>query len=109
MEWANEMQCGVTVCDIDANIVYMNEKAKNTFKRFGTELVGRNLKEFHGEKSWDTICKLLKENKSSHYTIVKGDIKKIIHQNPWYENGVLKGLIEFSFEIPVEMPHYNRN
>lgn len=32
----------------------------------------------------------------------------MIYQTPWYDNGELKGLIEFSIILPPEIPHYIR-
>mgnify|MGYP000311486899 CR=1 FL=1 len=32
-EWADEMNCAVTVCDTQGIILYMNEKACRTFRR----------------------------------------------------------------------------
>ena len=34
-EWANEMNCAVTVCDTKGIILYMNEKACRTFAKHG--------------------------------------------------------------------------
>ena len=39
-EWANEMNCAVTVCDTEGVILYMNEKACRTFAKHGN-LIGR--------------------------------------------------------------------
>lgn len=108
MKWPNELNCAITVCDKEANILYMNEKSKATFKKHGDNLIGRNLREFHGERAWEMICKMIKENKSNHYTITIGGIKKVIHQEPWYENGEIMGLVEYSFVIPMEMAHFDR-
>ena len=106
--WADNFDCAITVCDTEANILYINEKASATFKRFGDNLTGRNLKEFHGERAWTMITKMISENQSNHYTIDKGGVKKIVHQKPWYENGKVMGLVEFSMEIPMDMAHYDR-
>ena len=32
----------------------------------------------------------------------------MIYQTPWRESGEVKGLIEITFEIPNEMPHFVR-
>ena len=40
-EWANEMNCAVTVCDTEGIILYMNEKACRTFAKHG-DLIGKN-------------------------------------------------------------------
>lgn len=106
--WTEKLSCAVTVCDNDAIIIYMNEKAKTTFAKYGHNLVGHSLKEFHKEESWNGIQKLLAEGGSNHYTVEKEGIHKIIHQTPWYENGKIAGLVEFSFEIPADIPHIVR-
>ncbi|MDP3435243.1 MAG: hypothetical protein Q8T04_20070 [Bacteroidota bacterium] len=45
---------------------------------------------------------------SNSYTTEKNGIRKMIHQTPWIEDGEFKGLIEISFEVPMELPHYKR-
>ena len=35
-------------------------------------------------------------------------MRKLIYQAPWYEGEEVSGLVEFSLEIPEEMPHYIR-
>ncbi|MFI3299032.1 MAG: PAS domain-containing protein [Rikenellaceae bacterium] len=105
----DNMTCAVTICDTEAKIIYMNQKSRTTFAKYGEDLIGRNLREFHGERAWEMIKMLISENRENHYTILKNGVKKIIHQMPHYdESGMVAGLVEFSFEIPVEMPHYNR-
>ena len=42
------------------------------------------------------------------YTIEKKGIRKMIHQTPWMEEGEFMGVVEMSFEIPMEMPHHVR-
>ena len=103
-----ELDCAITECKLDADIIYMNDKAKKTFAKWGDDLTGRNLKECHGAKSWDTIREMILQNRENHYTITKGGVKKIIHQQPHYINGEIAGLVEFSFEIPLDMPHFDR-
>ena len=50
----------------------------------------------------------MEEHATNAYTIEKNGVKKLIYQTPWYENGEFMGLVEFSLEIPFEMPHYIR-
>lgn len=108
LEWAKELSCGVTVCDMDAKILFINNKAAATFARFGDNLTGRNLKEFHGERAWAMITEMLAKGSSNSYTIDKQGIKKLIHQTPWFDNGIVSGLVEFSIELPMDMPHHIR-
>ena len=43
------------------------------------------------------------------YTITKNGRKKMIYQTPWRIDGQVKGLVEISFVLPDEMPHYDRD
>jgi transcriptional regulator with PAS, ATPase and Fis domain len=92
---------------VQGTVIYANEKSKQTFEKYG-ELMGKNLKDCHSLQSWEKIEQMLQTNTSNIYTIEKNGQKKIIYQTPWLENGEIKGLIEFSFVIPFEMPHFVR-
>lgn len=106
-DWANEMNCAVTVCDKEGVIIYMNEKAKETFARHG-DLVGKSLIPCHNDNSKAIIAKLLETGGTNAYTIQKCGLKKMIYQTAWKENGEVAGLVEISMVIPEEMPHYVR-
>jgi PAS domain S-box-containing protein len=108
MNYFEELNGAVTVCDTQGNIVYRNRKSQQTFAAHG-ELTGKNLRDCHPPKAWEKIQQLLATGESNTYTIEKNGQKKLIHQTPWFENGELKGLIEFSFVIPFEMPHFLRS
>ena len=45
---------------------------------------------------------------SNTYTIEKNGIKKMIYQTPWFNEGVVSGLVEISMELLEEMPHHIR-
>ncbi|MDD3201692.1 MAG: PAS sensor protein [Bacteroidales bacterium] len=106
-DWAKELNCAVTVCDTNGDILYMNDKSRATFAGHG-DLIGKNLKECHQSRSWEMIRKMLREGCSNSYTIHKNGVRKLIYQTPWYENGVIAGLVELSMVIPEELPHYER-
>lgn len=106
-DWTEELECAVTVCDSDGVVVYRNSKSAKTFEKYG-ELLGKNLRECHGEKSWAMIQRMLASGESNSYTIEKGGVKKLIHQTPWREDGIIKGLVEFSIVLPGELPHFIR-
>jgi transcriptional regulator with PAS, ATPase and Fis domain len=98
--WAEEMNVRVTVCDLDAKIVYMNKAAIEGFQKYGgAQLIGKSLYDCHIPKSCDTIKDLLAKPRDNSYLLNKGDFKRMIHQIPWMENGQHKGIIEFSFDI----------
>ncbi len=106
-EWAHELSCAITVCDREANVVYQNLKAIKTFQSYG-DLIGKNLKDCHGESSWEMIQRMIETGESNSYTIEKAGVKKLIHQTPWHKNGEVCGLVEFSIELPGELPHFIR-
>ena len=107
LDWAEELSCAITVCDTHGVVVYQNKKSKATFASYGN-IIGRSLKDCHKPDSWSIITKLISENTSNSYTIEKDGIKKLIHQTPWYSKGKISGLIEFSIELPLSIPHYIR-
>ena len=106
-DWAKEMNCAVTVCDNDGIILYMNDKAKETFARHG-DLIGKSLIPCHNERSKAIIADLLASGGSNSYTIEKNGVRKMIYQTAWKENGKVAGLVEISMVIPEDMPHYVR-
>lgn len=106
-EWAKEMNCAVTVCDTEGQIIFMNEKACKTFEKYG-DMIGKNLFDCHNPQSVAKIRELLETGGTNAYTIEKGGLKKMIYQTAWFENGVVGGLVEISMVIPEEMPHHVR-
>lgn len=108
IKWADEMNCAVTVCDRDANIIYMNKKSKDTFAQGTDRLIGQNLRGCHSDKSWETIQRLLAIGGTNSYTISKNGLRKMIYQTAWFKDGEVMGLVEISMVIPDEMPHYVR-
>lgn len=109
INWEEEFSAAITVCDNNGTILEMNDKSAVAFEKDGgRQLIGKNLFDCHLPESVNKIKELLKENKSNAYTIEKNGKHKFIYQAPWYENGKLKGLVELSFEIPHDMPHFIR-
>ncbi len=107
-DWAKELPYAVTVCDNEGIIIYMNDRAATTFAKYGDNLIGRSLYEFHAERSSEMIRQMLSDGSSNSYTIEKAGLKKLIHQSPWYHNGEVAGLVELSIVIPADMPHIVR-
>jgi len=107
--WSDEFEGSVTICDLDGVITYLNKTSRKQFEKYGgADLIGKNLLDCHPEPSRNKLKEQLKNPATNTYTIEKGDIKKIIHQSPLYENGVFSGVIEISFVIPEPMPHFIR-
>lgn len=106
-EWAEQMNCAVTVCDAECRIIYMNAKSRATFAKHG-DLIGKSLIDCHSPRSQAIIRDLLATGGSNSYTIEKHGIRKMIYQTAWRRDGQVAGLVELSMEIPQDMPHYVR-
>lgn len=110
MNWTDGFLGAITVCDREGIVVYMNDRSKMQFAKSGDgDLLGKSLIECHPEPARTLLMKMLEKPKPNSYTIEKGGIHKMIHQTPWMENGEFKGVVEISFEIPMEMPHHLRS
>ena len=94
----------ITVSDTEGNILYMNDKASEVFG----SMVGANMMGCHKQSSQQVIGRLIANAETNVYTIEKAGVKKIIYQTPWYKDGAVAGLVEFSFPIPFEMLHHIR-
>jgi transcriptional regulator with PAS, ATPase and Fis domain len=106
----DEYPSAVTICNTQGIVVYMNNKAKSTFNKYGGEqLIGKSLFDCHQPRSVEIIRSLMDSGQTNTYTITKNGIKKLIHQSPWYVDSKVAGLIEISIELPENMPHHNRD
>lgn len=104
-DWVKEYPGAVTVCDTHGIILFMNDRS---IQVFGRSLVGENVLACHPEPARGKLEELLRTQAANTYTIEKNGRKKLVHQSPWYEDGAFKGLVELSFEIPDNMPHFVR-
>ena len=66
-DWAEAMNCAVTVCDAEGTILYMNSKSRETFASHG-DLIGKNLFECHSEPSQAKIRHMLATGESNAFT-----------------------------------------
>lgn len=105
--WAEDINCAVTVCDIDGKIIFMNSKARETFAAHGN-LIGKNLFDCHKPESAAKIRHMLATGESNAYTISKQGQRKVIYQTPWRKEGLIAGMVEISMVVADEMPHYIR-
>ena len=106
-DFFKEINVSITISDTEGNVVYMNDKAKETFASHG-DMVGKSLIPCHSERSRGIIAELLRTGGSNAYTIQKNGLRKMIYQTAWKENGEVAGLVEISMVIPEDMPHYVR-
>lgn len=108
--WPDSVGVAITVCDRQGTILYMNERAGATFAADGGRaLVGKSLMPCHPGAARDKIVRIMESRQANTYTIEKNGVKKLIHQAPWFENGGLGGLVEFSIVLPADVPHFVRS
>ena len=98
------VKVSITVSDREGKLVYMNDASRAVFG----DKVGQNMMPCHQARSQEIIRQLLENGETHAYTIEKGEVHKMIYQAPWYKDGEVDGLVEFSMVIPAEMPHYVR-
>lgn len=109
-DWATELPVSITVCDKNGIITYVNDKSRKTFSTdTDDELIGKSLKDCHLPESTAKLFHLIKTRNSNIYTIEKKGKKKLIVQIPWYQENYVAGLVEFSLELPDDIPHYIRD
>jgi transcriptional regulator with PAS, ATPase and Fis domain len=109
LDWLKEINAAVTICDNQGMIVYMNEKSEQVFENDGGKnLIGSSLFGCHPEPALTKLKEMLAQGSTNVYSIEKNGKKKIIYQTPWVNENVIKGMIEISFNIPDEMPHFIR-
>ena len=109
-DWLNGIPVAITVSDCAGNILEMNDASAKVFEKYGgRKLIGDKLGSYHNQHSIAIMQRLLAESESTNvYSIEKNGQKKMIFQTSWQQDGKIAGLIEFSFVIPMEMPHFVR-
>ncbi len=107
--WVKGFAGAVTVCDAAGIILEMNDRAAQLFAEDGGRaLIGKNVLDCHPEPARTKTKRLLETQRENVYTIEKNGAKRLIHQSPWYRDGVFAGLVEVELDIPSEMPHFVR-
>jgi transcriptional regulator with PAS, ATPase and Fis domain len=108
--WVREFPGAVTVSDTEGRIVEMNRRSRETFAADGADkLLGTNVLDCHPEPSRTKLAGLMSERRTNVYTIQKNGRKKLIYQAPWSRDGVYAGFVEISLEIPMDLPHFDRD
>ena len=103
--WGDHLKtCAITVADLDGVVLYQNKRSIEV----NGDVRGRSMIPCHSERSRQSISRLMANAEVNAYTIEKRGVRKLIYQAPWFESGEVAGLVEFSLEIPQDMPHYVR-
>ncbi|HYQ57064.1 MAG TPA: hypothetical protein VEP89_06915 [Draconibacterium sp.] len=109
VNWMDEFNGAITVCNREGIIVYMNDFSIRQFEKYGGEkLIGTNLLDCHPEPSKSKLKEMLTEPTENSYITEKDECKKIITQRPWIQNNQFLGVVEISFELPEDMAHQSR-
>lgn len=110
VDWAEEFNGAITVCDRSGIIVYMNRTSVTQFSRYGGEkLLGTNLLDCHPEPSKSKLKEMLEKPVENMYTTEKNGERKIVFQTPWMQNGKFSGVVELSFLLDKNMPNFVRS
>ena len=110
INYFEEADIAVTICDKEGNIIEMNRQSRAVNCPEGVEtLVGRNILPCHPEPALSLLKEMMDKETKHVYTIEKKGKKKLIYQIPWYKEGAYAGFIELSMVIPFEMEHKVRS
>lgn len=110
VDWTTEAPMAITVTDAKGTILSMNDRAGEIFADDGGKaLVGRDVMACHSEKSRQIIEDIMNTGNPHIYTIEKKGKRKMIVQMRWLNGGAPAGLVELSFELPAEVPHFVRS
>ncbi len=108
-KWFKELKVAITVIDKNGEILDMNDKSQDVFRKYGGgALIGKSVYDCHAPATRQKLAGLISGGATNSYTIEKEGIKKLVYQTPWYLDGEIGGLVELSLEIPCEMPHFVR-
>jgi len=109
-EWLEELPCAVTVCDSAYRVLYLNARsAEVNASDGGKALIGRNLMDCHPPEAQEKLRKVMASGRPNIYTVEKKGVRKMVYQAPWKRGGKLGGLVEVTFELPSEVPHFVRS
>jgi len=107
--WLEELPCAVTVCDAEFRVLYLNARAAEVnAKDGGKALIGRNLLDCHPPEAQEKLRKVWASGRPNIYTIERNGVRKMIYQAHWRRHGKAAGLVEVTFELPSEVPHFVR-
>ncbi|MGP8158854.1 MAG: PAS domain-containing protein [Thermoplasmata archaeon] len=109
LEWFDQLPCAVTVCGKDYTILYMNDRsAQVNADDGGKALIGKNLMDCHPPEAQTKLKEVMASGRPNVYTTQRGKVKKVIFQGHWNKRGRVAGLVEITFELPRDMPHFVR-
>lgn len=108
-QWVKELPVEIMVCDSGGIILEMNTQAGVLFAEDGgRDLLGTNMLGCHPEPALGKLEGMLDKHTTNAYFNTENDEKRFFFQSPWYKDGQYAGLVEISFGVPEEIPHFIR-
>lgn len=100
------IKCAVVVCDKDGKVLYQNDKS---IAKDG-DVCGNNLVDCHKPESWQMITKMIEQDCSNIYKVIRTNVSKLVFQTPWHEeDGSVGGLVEIVIELPENLREVHRD
>jgi len=101
INWVSELPIPITVCDENGIILSMNLKSIELFNEDGGQnLIGKSLLDCHPEPSKTKLLMMMNTHLPNTYVSEIDGKSSLIHESPWFENGVFKGYVEFNIPLP---------
>ena len=105
IDWAEEFNAAITICDTNATIIYMNQYSIRQFEKYGgAKLLGSNLLNCHPEPSKTQLKNMLTDHSENMSISEKNGVKTIYLQTPWKVDGEFRGIVEISFNLHKDLP-----
>ena len=99
INWWNEIDFPITVCDTGGIILEMNRASILNFAKDGGEtLIGKSLLDCHPEPARTKLVEMLKSRTSHTYKSRKSN--RLVRQFPWYQDGFYMGFVEMLIPLP---------
>ena len=109
-EWVREFTAEVMVCDRTGIAVEMNDEAAVLFAGDGGRgLLGSNIRDCHPDPARGKLESLLAGQTTNAYFSTEHEEKRFFYQAPWFQDGQFAGMVEVSFVVPQDIPHFIRD
>ncbi len=108
-DFLKEVDIAISVCDRDGIIRYMNDKGEKIFiNEGGRNLIGSHILDCHPEPSRTKLEQMIASRTTNSYFKGSGSERRLIHQAPFFNQGVYDGFIECIIPMPEKESSENR-
>ena len=107
--WVREFPAEISICDREGVLLEINQAAEALFaKDGGRTLIGSNILNCHPEPDRSKLQRLLETGQTNVYLSETQGRRTFVFQSPWFLGGQYAGLVEVSFDVPDDIPHFIR-